>query len=177
MGLVACWRTEIHLNEKVVENLWTDQYKGVDMIKVLPAVEDDIPWLLKELKCFSEFHGSKIPLFADHDHAVKVVTEMVRNHLTFVAFNGEERMGLIAGYVLAHPFNPAIRVLQETFWWVPEVHRGSRAGALLLSTFIDWGKANVDWVHFGLEAKSPVSDKCLLKRGFKLQERNYLLEV
>lgn len=147
------------------------------MIQVRRATADDVPWLVSQLRDFSEFFGTKRPLFDDPAFATRGITAMVMDHLVFVAFQDDIPVGFIAGYVTPHPFNPSIRSLIETFWWVDEAHRGSRAGLSLLNTFVAWGRANADWVMCSLEARSPVKDDVLLKRGFRLQERNFLLEV
>lgn len=78
---------------------------------------------------------------------------------------------------MPHVFNPQIKVLSECFWWVKPEYRGSRAGALLFKNYVEWGKANVDWVTMTLEAHSPVRPEALIKRGFRLQETTFLLEV
>lgn len=76
-----------------------------------------------------------------------------------------------------HPYNPAIRVLTETFWWVTPNARGSRAGLMLLDAFTAYGERNADWIVFTLEHHSPVNERTLTKRGFHLHERSYLREV
>jgi len=50
-------------------------------------------------------------------------------------------------------------------------------GLMLLEEFTDWGKRNADWISFSLEDKSPVKDTTLTKRGFRLKERSFILEV
>lgn len=152
------------------------------MIRIRPAQAEDIPWLVGQLKVFSAFFGTKRPLFPDDEFAAKGLAMMMTNHLVLVAemFHDELSagpVGFIAGYVTPHPFNPTIRTLTETFWWVAEEYRWSRAGLKLLNAFVDWGRDNADWIMFALEEKSPVKEEVLLKRGFRLQERNYLCEV
>jgi hypothetical protein len=147
-------------------------------IKVRRAVDGDLEWLLTQLRAFSRFFDSKFDLFGEEDHARKVVTNMVENHVVFVAEDSVKGLlGFIAGYKATHPFNPKIRVLSENFWWVSEEHRGSRAALVLLNAFVEWGKANVDMICMALEAISPVNPDCLAKRGFKLQERAFTMEV
>lgn len=130
-----------------------------------------------ELPAFSDFFGTRRPLFGDAEHVENMLREVIAKHLVFVACRGEERLGFIAGVVHGHPFNPSIRTLSEQLWWVPEKHRGSRAGFVLLKAFVDWGEKNVDWISFGIEAKSPVRDEALTRQGFRLQERIFLKEV
>lgn len=147
-------------------------------ISVRRASSDDIDWLLSQLKLFSDFFGTKRALFPSEEHARPGVELMVASHLVLIADHPAiGPVGFIAGYVTPHPYNPSIRLLAESFWWVSEEHRGTRAGLLLLNEFVAWGKANADWVTFALEAKSPVTDRVLLDRGFVQQERTFLLEV
>lgn len=138
---------------------------------------DDAEWILEELPAFSDFAGTKFPLFEDPAHVRRMLHAVIQDHLVFVATRGQERLGFIAGIAQQHPFNPRIRVLTEQLWWVPQQHRGSRAGAMLFQAFVEWGENNVDWISFGLEAHSPVRDAVFTRRGFRLQERVFLKEV
>jgi hypothetical protein len=146
-------------------------------ITVQQASTNDLAWSLEQLKKFSDFFTSNKKLFPDQVYAETFITNLINNHVFLIAKRGEECLGLIAGQFFSHPFNPSIRVLAELFWWVDEVHRKGFAGAKLLKSFIEIGKANVDWITFGLEHNSPVSEDSILRRGFKLQERNYLMEI
>jgi hypothetical protein len=86
-------------------------------------------------------------------------------------------VGFVSGMLAAHPYNPALTVLTEMFWWVAPEARGSRAGLLLLDAFLAYGERNADWIIFTLEHHSPVNERTLTKRGFHLHERSYLYEV
>ena len=149
-------------------------------IGIRPGRPEDIDWLLGQLKNFSDFFGTKLSLFgADEDYSRFVIQSfMSEPHVLLIAEKEDVGpIGFVAGIVTPHLFNPAIKVLAESFWWVDEAHRGSRAGLMLLNDFIAWGKTRVDWITFALEEKSPVNEKALLKRGFRLQERSYLMEI
>ena len=148
------------------------------------AVEDDLPWILDQLVEFDKFSGYKRSLVADMDHAKRGVLDMIRAHFFMLAINPrlgiqypETFLGFIAGWQTAHPFNPQLRVLTETFWWVAQEHRRSRAGLELLNAFTEWGALNCDMVIMTLEHHSPVNEKHLLRRGFKRKETAYLLEA
>jgi hypothetical protein len=142
------------------------------------AVVGDLDWLLSELEAFSRFFGSKHDLFEDSDYTRQAMIGMIENHLVVIAETEEAvPVGFIAGVIIQHFFNPRLKVLSETFWWVTESHRHSRAGLLLLREFVAWGESNCDWITFALETQSPVRDEALLKRGFKQIERNFLKEV
>lgn len=146
-------------------------------ITIREATPADMDWLIRQLTLFSAFNATIYPMLGDEEHARAGLLGMMQQHFLRIAERFGERLGLIAGYVMNHPFNPHIRVLCEAFWWVDPMHRNTRAGAMLLDEYVAWGKANCDWVQFMLQSNSPVSDKPLLKRGFRLHEKSYLLEV
>lgn len=137
----------------------------------------DIPWLLIQLERFSSFQGTRLQLYGNQDVMIKGLTNLILNHFVLLAQHTEARVGFIAGVCTPHPFNPAITLAAEQFWWVMEPYRHSRAGLVLLNGFVDWAKSVADWITFGLEANSPVNDRTLTRRGFRLQERAYLMEV
>jgi RimJ/RimL family protein N-acetyltransferase len=147
-------------------------------VAVRPAQFDDINWLVRELGRFDQFFGGKRPLLEDEDYARGVLIQMIEKHFMLIAEREDAGpIGFIGGIVTPHLFNPNIRVLGELFWWVQPEYRGTRAGLMLLNEFTAWGKANVDWLTIALEDHSPVSDRSILKRGFKPKEKSYLLEV
>lgn len=146
------------------------------MIKIRRAQAEDIPWLLVELKKFAEIHDSRASVI-DEETAPDLIKALVEQQVVFIAEKSGEQLGFIGGVLMPHYFNPKIKVLAETFWWVAEEHRGSRAALLLMKEFVEYGKVHADWITMALEALSPVNEKCLTKRGFKLQERAFLMEV
>lgn len=144
------------------------------------AMEEDLDWLLGELKEFAEFMDTKYSLFADSESLRRtLLTNMVKEHLFLVAQNGDgERVGFVAGLIHEHIFNPAILVCQETFWWVVKKHRGGRAALKLLDAYVEECEAlDVQWIFFSMQFNTPASDRVLLKRGFELREKFYLKEV
>lgn len=147
-------------------------------IFVRRGTPEDIGWLVDQLKDFSLFYGTKRPLYTSEDFARKGLEKIINEHLLIIAEkDGVGPVGFIAGLFVPHVFNPDIFVLNEAFWWVPELYRGTRAGALLLREFVAWGKKEADWILFTLENESPVNETALLRHGFTFKERSYLLEV
>jgi hypothetical protein len=146
-------------------------------ISIRGAEPEDLDFILAELKHFSKFYATRLPLFGDEAYAREFVASLINKHVMFLAVRDDVKLGFISGMLTAHVYNPLIRVLMEAFWWVKEEYRGTRAGHKLLEAFLAFGKANADWIMFTLEDKSPVNDKILLKRGFRQIEKNYLLEV
>lgn len=147
-------------------------------VQIRKATEDDIPWLIPELKKFSTFFNTKHEIFGGESHVTMGLVGIIRHHVLFIATLGDAGpIGFIGGIVTPHLFNPKIKVLAETFWWVDESHRWTKAGLKLLNAFVEYGKENTNWITFSLENHSPVNERALLKRGFKLHERNYLCEI
>jgi RimJ/RimL family protein N-acetyltransferase len=151
-------------------------------ITVRPARIEDIDWLMVQLQAFSRFYGTKQSLFGDPEYVRAALAGMIHNHLLLVAEREDLGLvGLIGGLVTLHPFNPTIRSLAEVFWWVAETVRGTFAGGeaatLLLDEYLDWGRANATWITFSREAHSPISERSLVRRGFKFQEEQFLMEV
>ena len=145
-------------------------------IQVRAATENDLDWCLGELQKFDVHFGSKIPLFGENSRGL--LTRFIRDHIMLVAdMDGCGPVGFIGGWAYPHPFNQAIRVLTLGFWWVVPEHRRSRAGLMLLDSLTEIGVRSYDWVSFAIGADAGISDSTMLRRGFKLREKNYLLEV
>lgn len=166
-------------------------------ITVRPATENDVTWIIHQLRDFSQFYGTNKQLFTSAEQIRAPFTNLIEKHIVLIAEDVQDvgadvlsaqaetvspgralmRLGFMAGTLAPHPFNPDIRVLTEIFWWTSNDKRNSRAGAKLLNTFIEIGKKTADWVALGISGPSRVNEKHLLKRGFHLQERIYLMEV
>lgn len=135
-------------------------------------------WLLVQLRAFDKFAGFKRSLMEDDAHARAALLDMLEKHVAFIAEDpAGQRLGFIAGYKSGHPFNPHLRVLTESFWWVAPEHRGSGAGHALLNEFDAYGRRYCDWTIMTLEHHSPVSPRHLIKRGYMPREQSYLLEA
>lgn len=146
-------------------------------LTVRQATTDDVPWLLGQLAQFDRFIGAKHSLFPSPDYAERMLTELLASQPFLVAVGEDGPVGFIAGALAPHPYNPAIRVLTELFWWVAEPYRRSRAGLLLLNAFVRIGEEQADWIFLSLEHASPVNETTLTRRGFRPFETTYLLEV
>lgn len=143
---------------------------------VRDATPDDLEWLIGELRDFAVFMDTRYPLF-DEAYSRRTFPTLFADHVVLIAEREGERQGFVAGLLSPHPFNPALVILQELFWWVAAPHRHSRAGLLLLNALVEVGRAKAQWVLVSVEANSPVREATLLRRGFRLKERSYLLEV
>jgi hypothetical protein len=151
-------------------------------VEIRQATEHDIEWIIVELQAFSKFFDSKYPLLGDEQLVRGMLDACRRDHYLRVADrvgNGDAvHLGFLAGTVTGHPFNPQIKTLTELLWWVKPEHRGSRAGLMLFDDFVQFGKdIAANWIIFGLETISPVSDEFMIRKGFKHKERNFLMEL
>lgn len=161
------------------------------MIVIRRADANDIPWLLTELRQFDTFFGAGRSLMPDDMTAVEKLTALMNEEMGcfFVAESRTpftslspaavaiRKVGFIVGILAPHYLNPAIRTLNEVLWWVSPYERGARAGKALLDAYELFGRERADWVTMTLEADSPVNPESLERRGYRLKERNYLLEV
>lgn len=140
------------------------------------ATHDDVPWLLRELRAFAGWNG--LQLFGNEAHSEALVGQLIDTQFVAIATRSDERVGLIAGTVGPHPFNPERTMAMELWWWVTPEARGSSAGARLLDAFDDWANdSGADLVSFTLEAESPVNPRTLERRGYRLMEYQFVREV
>lgn len=146
------------------------------MIIIRPAFLGDVEWLFEQCEAFAKFYGSKISLAGNPEYGKFFLTNLVENHFVRIAMNDDVRAGFIAGMITPHHFNPNIKQMAELLWWVREEHRGGGAGAKLFKNFVEYGKANCDWITFTLEENTPIGDAVLIKHGFRLTEKAYLME-
>lgn len=148
------------------------------LYSIRKAEEKDLPSIMEEIKIFSKFQDDKISMYGDDDYSKAYIAELVKTHLFLVSVDENDSLvGFISGWLTPHMFNPEIRTLVEAFWWVKEKHRRTKAGKELLDAFVKYGKENVDWVVCTIEHNSPVNNDVFLKRGFKLKETSFLMEV
>jgi hypothetical protein len=150
----------------------------MNVFSVRPALLTDLSWMLVECEKFCDIYDTKAKLFPTPEFAEKIVGSFIEHHVVLVAEHIEKGpVGFIGGVLTPHLFNPEIKVLAETFWWVKEEWRGTRAGHNLLAAFVDVGKKHSDWITLSVIQKTPIKEEALLKRGFVCLERNYLMEV
>lgn len=146
-------------------------------VVVRRATFDDVNWIIPELKKFSNFFESKHQLFSDDEFVGDYIEDKIENHVVLVAEINNEPAGFMSAFKMPHPYNPSIRLLSESAWWVIEEYRGTRAGHMLFKEMVDIGKRECDWILMTIEDKSPVSDGYFLKQGFRFKEKSFLMEV
>jgi hypothetical protein len=151
---------------------------SITKTRIRKAETQDIFWLLPKLLSISHFYNTKKSLFGGGLQSKQMLELMIDTQVFLIAFNElEGPVGFIGGHFFEHPFNPKIRVLAETFWWIDDTKPNSDAGALLLDAFTLLGKQKADWITFTIDNHSPMNEKSLFKHGYNLHERNFLMEV
>jgi len=153
-------------------------------ITIRPGELKDLDWLIRQLRDFSDFAGTKHKLFGDIVVARNGMIRLMKDHVVLVAERPTALVGFIAGVVTPHIMNPHVMVLAELFWWVEPSARGASAASELLDAFVkegekrdENGKKRVDWITFGLMTKTKVKEAGLQRRGFTLFEKAYLRET
>ena len=140
--------------------------------RVRRAVSSDFMWLSEQCAAFISFIGF---LPYNKPHVDAMLGAFARQHYVLVAERDGERVGVAVAMVQRHPLNPDVKMLTEIMWWVPEEHRGTRAGIILLNALEKVAEhERVDLFVMSTEAQSALSGRMLLKRGFNPQETTWI---
>jgi hypothetical protein len=151
-----------------------DAMTGV--LYVRKAKVADIPWLMAELEKFAAYYG--VPqLFPSKREAFTALSDQVDTWVFYIAAINGKPVALCAGEIIPHPYNSALFVLVEKYWWTAEAHRGSRAGLLVFEAFLAHADQHHLAVSMSLLPHSKVNERTLTKRGFRLVELTYLKET
>jgi len=147
-------------------------------VTVRVACEGDISWLLSQIAKLDASVPHKYSLMPESlPVRMRILRNLVANHPFFVAEKSEERLGFVTGIVSPHVLNPELLVCYEALWYVSPRYRKTRAAVMLLDRFTEWCRENVDWVFFSLHWTTEVSGRHLEKRGYRLSESQFLMEV
>lgn len=138
----------------------------------------DVPWLLHELRAFASAYpvqSARFPVVGSDAHAEALVGHLIRTQYVAVAEREDGQLvGLVAGVLQPHPFNPDLTIAAELWWWVTPPARGSRAGLLLLADLERWAAEADAPLVLTTEATTAVTDRHLLRRGYVPVERQWL---
>lgn len=150
----------------------------MSVIDIRKAEPSDIDWLIGELYDFELTYGlKKVSFLMDEKFAREKLLELIEKHVAFIATKDFDRAGFIIGYYGIHPFTKDLKALQELFFWVSHEYRKTRAAAMLMNAFVESGKKIADWIIFARLPGSNISERTLTRKGFRLMEQNYCMEV
>jgi RimJ/RimL family protein N-acetyltransferase len=114
----------------------------------------------------------------DYGHLCEMIHVMLKHGVVLVSVEGDKITGVIAGLVTPNTWFPDQLDLMELFWFVEEKYRGSSAALRLLREFTKRGKAlDVKRIVMSSETHSPLSNNAYEKRGYKLIEKTFVMEV
>lgn len=142
---------------------------------VRPACPGDVEWLVGQLRAHAAAAGMERHF--SEAHAREALPRMIAEHVFFVAERDGVPVGYVAGVLTWHYLYPALRILSAILWWVDPAKRFGRAAWMLLREFVAEGRRVADLVCFALAHFTRVSERHLIRLGFKLHEQSYTLEV
>ena len=144
--------------------------------KIRLAEIHDIDWIVKVAGRRMTHEELKKPDLYDPHTIQELALKSIRDQTTLVVSKDSHIIGVIGGVLVPHYLNRNQLTLAEIMWYVLPEHRSGRAGLMLLKGFADMAKQRAAKATLSLLGSSPISDKTLEKFGFKLAERNYLME-
>lgn len=147
------------------------------MYKVRNATRGDLYNIVREGLEFAFFNETKHLLF-DTASVTKLVLTLIENETLLICEKDGEFAGMFLWYMHEHMFNNNIKIANELVWWVVEKHRNSRVGMLLFKEYER--QALLMGCHILTMSKldvSPYKDSFLEKKGYKLKEKSFVLEV
>lgn len=115
----------------------------------------------------------------DRDGMAVTLKEMLSNPRAGVWLALQDRTPVGIAGALLYPlyFNPAYEVVQELFWWLDPVARGSGAGEKLFRNVQDWAKDTGAVAVFMValdDDRVSKMDKFYRRAGFSPMERTYM---
>lgn len=147
-------------------------------MKVRDAVKEDIAFIVEEGIHFLEYYPANLMDNLDMGYLYSLVDRLVTEHILLIAEEGERRVGMIAGYVTPHIYNPKIIGVQELFWWVLPEHRSSTAALKLFKAFEDAAEdAGMAYIHMTSTVYTPTLSKLYQRFGYKPVESSFYKEI
>lgn len=147
------------------------------MIRVVTATADDLEWIVSQLPKLDREFNEKMVFSGDKEGITLRMSLLIEDGVVLVAFDGDDRIGFIAGARIPHFFNPKIIVLSQFLWWVIPSRRGSRAAQKLLSSMVCVARETCDWMDVYVMRNCPIESESMRKFGFKEADKMFRLEV
>lgn len=145
------------------------------MYNVRVAIEEDVSWIrdvaarrMLEEELFK-------PAYFNPEAVEKLIRLGIASNTMWVVLKNNSLVGALGALEIPTLFNPNIISLSEVFWWVNPDNRMSRAGLLLLNTFMDAAK-KYEEASLSLLSTSMVMNESIAKRGFRLREFGFYKE-
>lgn len=115
----------------------------------------------------------------DEETVASLASNLVENHVFFVAEDGEELVGMVGVFIAPFLFNAHVRFGVEVVWWVAPEARGSHVAVSLLNAIEqplrDAGCDRIQMVHM---PNSPPQAAALYERmGYARSEVSYTKDI
>ena len=144
-------------------------------MQIRRGVDADIPWLLTQLRVFASHYPVALPIVGTDSYSETLLGTLMRDqYLSVATLDDGTPVGLIAGALVAHPYNPELLIVSELWWWVTPEARGSRAGMMLLADLERWADAHDAPLSLTMETNTALNDRHLTKRGYVPVERQFI---
>ena len=115
----------------------------------------------------------------DVEHLGRLAFTFINNGYVWLAFDGEEPVGMLAAVMEPNMWNPKVRQMRELIWYVVPEKRKSTVGGRLFKQYClkgeelkQAGKINVYFTS--MMSSTQACD--LESRGFRCTERTYIKE-
>lgn len=138
------------------------------------ATQADMPVLLMYAQQFIEFMDSRYVVYKE-EHIRNILSLIIDKHVFAIAEKDGMIVGGIGAMYVPSIYDPTTILLTETFWWVGEEWRNTRAGWLLLDFLITFADVHtLPLVMSSLDKSGEGVDRLLQKRGFNLSEKSWV---
>lgn len=134
----------------------------------------DIDWFVDVVVKSMVIDELKRPELFDRPTLYNLVKQSIDCGGSFIARNGDVKVGGLGSVLVHHIFNPKIKVLVELAWYVSPEHRRGRAGLMLLKAFNKRAEECADESTLSLLASSQVNHSSLSKLGYSANEVGFL---
>jgi len=142
------------------------------------AEEADIPFIVGEGIKFLEHHPMNLQEGVDKEYLLSLATLLIKEHIVLIAEEGDSKMGMIAGLVTPHIYNPKHLGVQELFWWVLPEYRTSKAGLKLFKVFEERAiELNASFIAMVSTIYTPTLDKVYKRYNYRPVESSYFKEL
>jgi N-acetylglutamate synthase-like GNAT family acetyltransferase len=149
---------------------------------VRKATETDLPKYIVLAESFhmaSPMHG--VIDFDASGYAQFFTTSLQNDSVgIWLAEIDDEIVGICGALVYPMYFNPSALVVQELWWWLTPVSRGSGAGGKMFKQIEQWAKEKDASALFMIaleDSRAKKMENLYVRAGFKPMERTFIKEV
>jgi len=144
------------------------------------AIISDEPMVFEMVRKFYNKAFSEFNVEFKEETAHNIGSELIKNHLVFVACDGDKVIGCIGGFITPSQFDAGSNMFQETLWYIDEAYRTSRDSLRLFSAVEDHCKDN-GITHIIMASLGNRRDESLARfydrRGYTHFETTYIKSI